>query len=102
MIKVSLTRSNLDCRSWESKAVDRGAWRDLITKAVAEVRDKALMHAEKKRQVRKRQAPMNCTPSTSSAWCCRTCGRECLSQAGLVSHERGHSGPLPKRRRVPQ
>ncbi|CAH8492886.1 unnamed protein product [Dicrocoelium dendriticum] len=102
MIKVSLTRSNLDCRSQKSKALDRGAWRDLITKAVAEVREKALMHAEKKRKVRKRQAPMNCTPSTSSAWCCRTCGRECLSQAGLVSHERGHSGPLPKRRRVPQ
>ncbi|CAI2739083.1 unnamed protein product, partial [Dicrocoelium dendriticum] len=54
MIKVSLTRSNLDCRSWESKAVDRRAWRDLITKAVAEVREKSLMHAEKKRQLRKR------------------------------------------------
>ncbi|CAH8611136.1 unnamed protein product [Dicrocoelium dendriticum] len=84
-------------RSWESKAADRRAWRDLIPKAVAEVQEKALMHAEKKRK-----APMGCSPSTSSAWCCSTCGRECLSQAGLVSHERRHSGPLPKRRRVLQ
>ncbi|CAH8638731.1 unnamed protein product, partial [Dicrocoelium dendriticum] len=83
MIKVSLSRYNLDCRSWESKAVDRREWRDSITRAVTEVGEKDLMHAEKKRQVRKRQAPMDCTPSTSNAWCCITCGRECLSQASL-------------------
>ncbi|CAH8563586.1 unnamed protein product [Dicrocoelium dendriticum] len=97
MIKVSLSHSNLDCRSWESKAVYRRAWRDLITKTVDEVREKDLMHAEKKRQ-----APMGCTPSTSSAWCCNTCGHECLSQADLVSYGRDHSGPTSKRRRVLQ
>ncbi|KAA3675803.1 uncharacterized protein DEA37_0003388, partial [Paragonimus westermani] len=98
-VQVSLSRCNIDFRCWEDLALNRTAWRNTVRAGVRKFNEQLLRGRERKRAVRK-GAIGAIGRGDVTIWRCDVCGRECAGRLGLVGHQRTHSTPSAKRRRV--
>ena len=87
-LKKNLSACHIDHRQWSDLAADRSAWRSTICKAASSFEASRRDSLKEKRKRRKaRQAAVAQVPADSTLSCGR-CGRPCLSQIGLISHQR--------------
>ena len=79
--------ANIDPGMWEQIAANRSGWRSAVRLGVKAGEDKRIELLEVRRRCRKqRQEFMD--SNHPSPFCCITCGRDCHSRIGLVSHTR--------------
>ena len=71
--------------SWADIAADRSSWRCLLHKQLKEGEEKITIEAIVKRARRKEETT---TDSVASIHICSSCGKDCHSRIGLISHRR--------------
>ncbi|KAA3673479.1 adenosine deaminase [Paragonimus westermani] len=86
-VKIHAVASPLNS-SGEDLALNRTAWRNTVRAGVRKFNAQLLRGRERKRR------------GDVTIWRCDVCGRECAGRLGLVGHQRTHSTPSAKRRRV--
>ena len=79
--KDSLAVCKIDDSNWEMVVCDRNRWRKMVYSGSRRFQDNANIWAKTKRAARKGD---NIDPDLSQ-FVCQTCGRVCLSNAGLTS-----------------
>ncbi|KAA3675654.1 uncharacterized protein DEA37_0006311 [Paragonimus westermani] len=99
VVQVSLSRCNIDFRCWKDLALNRTARRNTVRAGVRAFNEQLLRGRERKRAVRKGIIGA-IGRGDVTIWRCDVCGRECAGRLGLVGHQRTHSTPSAKRRRV--
>ncbi|KAK4328318.1 hypothetical protein Pmani_001262 [Petrolisthes manimaculis] len=85
------TETKIRVNTWETAAKDRSEWISAIHHGTKTFEETKLSKAEEKRQIRKerkrnpnrQRLPPNAT--------CPTCGKQCASRLGLLSHQRVHA-----------
>ena len=75
----------IDPESWEDIVVDRGSLRCLLHKQLKEGKEKITNKAIDKRARRKEKTT---TDSATPIHICSSCGKDCHSRIGLISHRR--------------
>ena len=75
----------IDPESWEDITADRSSWRCLLHKQLKEGEEKITNEAIEKGARRKEKTTTN---SAASIHICSTCGKDCHSRIGLISHRR--------------
>ena len=84
-LKSNMKKCHMDSSSWENDCMNRPAWRNKCHSAVQAFENERAAAAKLKRQVRK-----SASGQEQGAFSCDTCGKSCLSRAGLLSHQRAH------------
>ena len=98
-VKANLLSCGVDLHTWESIATDRKLWRQTIRSGVCMFQERQVKEKEHKRAVRK--GLIKAVDLTAGImWQCDECGRHCAGRVGLVSHQRIHTDPPAKRRRL--
>ena len=83
--KRDMRALGIDPESWENNAADRSSWRCLLHKQLKEGEEMITNEAIEKRTRRKEKTT---TDSAASAHICFSCGKDCHSRIGLISHMR--------------
>ena len=83
-LKNSLKKTTIPVDDWEEIAHDRPSWRNISFRSVKQFEISRIEHQELKRAARKGEN------IDKPELTCKTCGRVCLSKAGLISHLRSH------------
>ena len=83
--KRDMKALEIDPESWEDIAADRSSWRCLLHKQLKEGEEKITNEAIEKRARRKEKTT---TDSAASIHICSSCGKDCHSRIGLISHRR--------------
>ena len=83
--KRDMRALEIDPESWEDIAADRSSWRCLLHKQPKEGEEKITNEAIEKRTRRKEKTT---TDSAASTHICYSCGKDCHSRIGLISHRR--------------
>ena len=73
----------IDPESWEDIAADRSSWCCLLHKQLKEGEEKITNEAIEKRARRKEKTTAD---SAASIHICSSCGKDCHSCIGLISH----------------
>ena len=87
-LKRNLKNVDIPFKQFESLARNRTTWRDLSRKGAYRFEEKRVSHQQLKRAARK--GTLTQVPDGQGLYKCPVCGRICLSNAGLKSHERVH------------
>ena len=85
MCKQDMKALEIDPGSWEDIAADRSSWGFLLHKQLKEGEEKITNEAIEKRA---RQKEKTTTDSAASIHICSSCGKDCHSRIGLISHRR--------------
>ena len=80
----------LTIMKWKELVTGRSDWRDLCYNAVNQFEERRIDCAKNHRTMMKARSSANTTSTTPTAYICSTCGRDCSSQIGLLSHNRRH------------
>ena len=83
--KSSLSKCNIDSRTWEELAVDRMAWREAVHHGTNQREQNVINNITELRQ-RRKQSSANDPCGTYLQ--CKFCNRICASNIGRISHER--------------
>ena len=89
VIKNNLKALEIDEKNWETLSQSRSAWRKVIFDGCKAFERKRIEHSNLKRALKK-QDTSAIPDGFQSDHICNTCGRVCLSKAGLASHQRSH------------
>ena len=87
-LKDSLKKTSIPVDNWEELANERSSWRTISTNALKEFEGFRIQHQELKRAVRKGESV---DIANKPDLTCNSCGRVCLSKAGLKSHMKSHN-----------
>ena len=83
--KRDMKALEIDPESWEDIAADRSSWRCLLHKQLKEGEEKITNEAIERRTRRKEKTT---TDPAASTYICSSCGKDCHSRIGLISHRR--------------
>jgi len=87
-LRSTLKKCNIDEKTWESKALDRGQWRRALQEGTKKFETNRIQHEQLKRDIRKNKKVDN--QGLQIGLLCDQCGRLCMSKAGLISHQSVH------------
>jgi len=93
-LKTSLEQANIGTDNWEDSAEHRATWRKMIYEGANNFETKRVHRAKVRRAARKGNTA-DFDLSEESIFPCSSCGRLCLSKAGLKSHMRSHTSRPP-------
>ena len=88
-LKENLKLCDINCRTWETDAMERSVWRAKVKCGSEKFEEKRKQHLENRRAARhnRRENPRPPLPPDNT---CPNCNRICGSRIGLISHMRTH------------
>ena len=102
-LKTTLKKCNIDANTWESMAADRDRWRKEVHIGSNKFESDRKQYERLKRENRKGNIQeMSKEQIKQIGIACVDCGRICLSEAGLKSHQRSHRTQKSCRTQEPQ
>ena len=94
-LKNMIKLTNLSVDNWEVDALDRSQWHNKVSEGISTFESNRISNASFKRAIRKGEdvVPNRNNPLVGFKF--QTCGKPCLSLAGLKSHKRSHIARRP-------
>ena len=86
--KRDMKALEIDCKTWETLASDRDAWKYTLKCQLSMGEELWKAKVAEKRAARKERVEANKLPQPPTPFICNNCGRDCKARIGLLSHSR--------------